>query len=161
MPAASSTSVSAVHWVRAIGNAVNLTTPVGLLVAAGGRARLRSGPDGLVLAENYRLPLPNAAAFTVGNVVLFPRGDAESLERHRPGTLAHEAAHSWQYFWCLGLPFLPLYGLAAGWSWLRTADPASANWFERNAGLLRGGYVERPRDNAGLRRLVGRRTRES
>ncbi|MCC6497839.1 MAG: hypothetical protein IT193_16425, partial [Propionibacteriaceae bacterium] len=75
------------------------------------------------------------------------------LESRHPGTLAHEAAHTWQYFGFIGLPFLPLYALASGWSWLRTGDPASANWFERRAGLARGGYVERPADNAGFRKL--------
>ena len=44
---------------------------------------------------------------------------------------------------CLGLPFLPLYGLAAAWSTWRTGDPASRNPFERGAGLVRGGYVQR------------------
>ncbi len=154
MPARQSTRPS--HWVRAVGNALNLSTPLGLLVAAAGRARLRRGPEGLLLADSYRLRLPRAGAFTVGNVVLVPHGTAEALERRSPGTLAHESVHSWQWFGCLGLPFLPLYSLASAWSWLRTADPASANWFERNAGLVRGGYMERPRDNAGLRRLLAR-----
>ena len=156
MPPAPPNRARPAHWVRAVGNAVNLSTPLGLAVAAVGGARLRRGPEVLVLAEHYRLRVPRAGAFTIGNVVLVPRGTASALELRAPGTLAHEATHSWQWFWCLGLPFLPLYGLAAGWSWLRTADAASANWFERNAGLVRGGYTERPRNNAGLRRLLGR-----
>ena len=68
----------------------------------------------------------------------------------------HENTHAWQYLWCGGLPFLPLYVVAAGWSWLRTGDPASANPFERNAGLLHGGYQEAPVTNAGFRRLARR-----
>ena len=75
------------------------------------------------------------------------------LERRQPGTLDHESAHAWQYFACLGLPFLPLYALASGWSWLRTADAASRNPFERGAGLARGGYRERPATNAGFTRI--------
>lgn len=146
-------NVSAAHWVRAIGNAINLSTALGLGLCWIGRARLRRGPDALLLAEGYRLSLPKASAFTVGNVVLVPGGTATALELRQPGTLAHEAAHSWQYFGLLGLPLLPLYAMAAGWSWLRTGDPASANWFERRAGLVRGGYLEQPVNNAGLRRL--------
>ncbi len=142
------------HWARAFGNAANLSTVLGLAVAAAGRARLSRGPEALVVAEEYRLPLPKAGAFTVGNVVLVPRGTLAGLEARQPGTLAHEARHSWQYFWCLGLPFLPLYAVASGWSWLRRGDPASGNWFERDAGLARGGYLERPATNAGLRQLA-------
>lgn len=146
-------TLSAAHRVRAVGNALNLSTVLGLALGLAGRARLRRGPDALVFAEGYRLPLPKASAFTVGNVVLVPGGTAEEVELRQPGTLAHEAAHTWQYFGLLGLPFLPLYAVASGWSWLRTGDPASANWFERSAGLVRGGYEEHPVDNAGLRRL--------
>ena len=156
MPTGSRTTrapVRAVHRVRAVGNAVNLSTLLGLALSAAGRARLTRGPQALLVAEHYRLPLPKAGAFTVGNVVLVPHGTLAELELRHTGMLAHEASHSWQYFGCLGLPFLPLYALAAGWSWLRTGDPASANWFERTAGLARGGYVERPRDNAGFRRI--------
>lgn len=142
------------HVLRAVLNAINLSTALGLLLAAAGRSRLRGGGSGLVLAEHYRLPLPQRGAFTVGNVVLFPRGTLDELRQHYPEVLTHEAAHAWQYAACLGLPFLPLYTLASGWSWLRTGDAASANFFERAAGLGRGGYVERPRNNAGLTRAA-------
>ena len=148
-----SATVSTAHWVRAVGNAVNLSTVLGLGLCWVGRARLRRGPDLLLVADGYRLPLPKAAAFTVGNVVLVPGATLDAVESRSPGTLAHEAAHSWQYFGLLGVPFLPLYAAAAGWSWLRTGDPASANWFERRAGLVRGGYVEHPIDNTGFRRI--------
>lgn len=146
-------TVSTAHWVRAIGNAINLSTVLGLALCGAGRAQLRRGPDLLLFAEGYRLSLPKASAFTVGNVVLIPCGTAAALELRQPGTLAHEAAHTWQYFGLLGVPFLPAYAVAAGWSWLRTGDLASANWFERKAGLVRGGYAEHPIDNAGFRRL--------
>jgi hypothetical protein len=151
-------AVRARHRVRAVGNALNLSTPLGLLIAVAGRAKLRRGPEALVIAEDYRLPLPKAGAFTVGGVVLVPHGRLDAAESRQPGTAAHEAEHSWQYFWCLGLPFLPFYALASGWSWLRTGDAWSRNVFERDAGLARGGYVEQPATNAGLRRIAGRIT---
>jgi len=149
---------TAVHWVRAVGNALNLSTPLGLLIAAAGRSRVRAGPEALIVAEEYRLPLPKAGAFTIGGVVLVPGTQLAAVEKRHPGTSAHEARHSWQYFWLLGLPFLPLYAVAAGWSWLRTGDPWSRNWFERDAGLGPGGYSEHAADNAGLRQ-VGRALR--
>ncbi len=57
--------------------------------------------------------------------------------------LGHEERHSTQYAWCLGLPFLVLYSLCAGWSVLRTGNPGTANFFERQAGLAAGGYPDR------------------
>jgi hypothetical protein len=123
-------------------NWLNLSTPLGLAVAAGTGCRTMPGPHGLVLAHGYRPALPKAAAFTIGNVVLF-RPAAAALAGD-PVLLGHEARHSTQYAACLGLPFLPLYGLAALWSLWRTGDPASRNVFERRAGLLAGGYTERP-----------------
>jgi hypothetical protein len=129
-----------VDWwrVKEAANALNLSTAAGVGVAAAGRARLVRGPRGLLLATGYRLPLPAAPAFTVGNVVL-TRHD-EAWVAARPRLLAHEERHSWQYAACLGLPMLPLYLLAAGWSWARGGDPATHNVFERAAGLADGGY---------------------
>lgn len=140
------------HWLRFGWNAVNLATPVGLLVAVIGRSRLRWGPRALVFAEHYRYDFPKAGAFTMGNVVL-TRETMDGLEARHPGILDHEDAHAWQYTWLLGLPFLPVYFLSAGWSWLRAGDPASANFLERHAGLARGGYLERPVSNAGLKSI--------
>ena len=126
------------RWqLRATLNVLNLSTPLGLLVSLAGRARLRRGPRGLVLASDFcltRLP----PAFTVGNVVISPRPAAYLDER--PRLLAHEERHTWQYLACLGLPFLPLYAVASGWSWVRGGDPAVHNVFERLAGLADGGY---------------------
>ena len=139
--------------MKAILNAVNLSTPLGLLVARLGRSKLRPGPRGLVLASDFRLRswgrecapahpemhdrhLP--PAFTVGNVVLSTR-PAEYLDA-RPALLAHEERHSWQYVVCLGLPMLPLYAVAAAWSYLRGGDFGVHNPFERLAGLADGGY---------------------
>lgn len=124
--------------VRQVLNLVNLSTPLGLALAWAGRSRLQRAPDGLLLARGYRLPVPARPAFTVGNVVLLRIDDA-GLAR-RPRLLVHEARHATQWAWCLGLPMLPLYLIAAGWSWLRTRDAAAANVFERLAGLADGGY---------------------
>ncbi|HEU5485204.1 MAG TPA: hypothetical protein VFU98_09870 [Microlunatus sp.] len=131
------------QWVRLVGNVVNLTTVLGLLIAVLGRARLRSGPRGLVLAEGYRLRFPVAGAFTVGNVITTPTDFAERL-RVLPRMLDHEERHSWQYLCCLGLPFYILYTVMMGWSVLRTGDRAARHAFERMAGLADGGYVDRP-----------------
>jgi hypothetical protein len=132
-----------VDWwqVKRVVNVLNGSTLLGLLVAAVGGARPHRGPRGLLLAAGYRLPVPPAAAFTVGDVVL-TRQQPGWLEA-RPRLLGHEERHSWQYLVCLGLPMLPLYLLAAGWSWLRVRDWAQHNVFERLAGLEEGGYAVR------------------
>jgi hypothetical protein len=129
--------VRAVHGLRLAVNTVNLSTPLGLLVAAAGRARFRWGPDGLVLATGFRIRT-QAPAFTLGNVIV-ARLDDETLAR-RPQLLVHEARHATQYAFCLGLPMLPLYAVAAGFSWARVRDFSSYNPFERLAGLEDGGY---------------------
>jgi hypothetical protein len=125
--------------LRQIANLLNATTLFGLLLAGCARTAIRRGPHGLLIATGYRWRLPFAQAFTVGNVVLFRAGPAEALGN--PVLLGHEERHSSQYAWCLGVPFLPLYFLAAGWSLLRTGNPGSANYFERLAGLEAGGYT--------------------
>jgi hypothetical protein len=131
------------RWrVRQVANVVNLSTPLGLALALAGRGTLRRGPDGLLLAHAVRLPA-RAPAFTVGNVVLLRLDDA-ALAR-RPRLLVHEARHATQYACCVGPLMLPLYGLAAAWSWLRCRDPSSYNIFEVRAGLADGGYPERRR----------------
>lgn len=125
--------------MRQLWNAANLSTVLGLVGALGAGCRIEPGPQGLILAHGYRWAFPDGGAFTVGNVVFF-----RPHTRITPLLLAHEARHANQWAWCLGLPFLPLYGLAVAWSLLRTGDPASRNAFERGAGLQAGGYRERP-----------------
>ena len=127
-------------------NVVNGSTPLGLGVARLGSAHTSAGPRGLVLATDYRIGFPKAPAFTVGNVVV-SRHTGQWLDEH-PRMLLHEERHSWQYVACLGLPMLPLYLLAAGYSYLRGGDPGVHNAFERLAGLEDGGY-----------RLISRRER--
>ena len=73
-------------------------------------------------------------------MVLFRAGPEEALAN--TVLLGHEERHCTQYAWCLGLPFLPLYFLAAGWSLARTGNPGTRNFFERRAGLRAGGYPE-------------------
>ena len=136
------------RWrVRQAVNVVNLSTPLGLLVALVGGARFRRGPDGLVLATGFRVPV-RAPAFTLGNVVLL-RLDDTALSR-RPTLLVHESRHATQYACCVGPIMLPLYLLASVWSLLRCGDPSSYNLFEVRAGLADGGYTHardrRPRD---------------
>jgi hypothetical protein len=135
-------AVTPAQRLRQVVNVINLSTPLGLVIARAAGARLVRGPNGLLLAFGYGLALPRNSAFTVGNVVLL-RGDESELVR-RPTLLAHEARHASQYAVCIGPLMWPLYGLAAGWSWVRTGDPASRNVFERRAGLADGGYQERP-----------------
>ncbi len=124
--------------VKSVVNAVNGSTLLGLGIAGVGRAHLSRGPRGLVLATGYAYAFPRAGAFTVGNVVL-TRHDAAWLGR-RERMLLHEERHSWQYAVALGLPVLPLYVVAAGWSYLRGGDVSTYNVFEVRAGLEDGGY---------------------
>ena len=127
--------------LRRLVNHLTLATPLGLALAAAGRARLRPGPHGTVLALGYRSRLlaPRAPALTIGDVVLL-RMDADELAR-RPGLLAHEVRHARQWAALLGVVGFPLaYGLASAWSWLRVGDAATGNVFEVRAGLADGGY---------------------
>src|SRR5688500_15095925 len=119
--------------LKLVGNFVNLTTLAGFLVGLIGRARFSRGPRGLFYATGYGIGFPVANAFTIGNVVL-TKNDRAYLDS-RPVLVKHEERHSWQYFFLIGLPMLPLYVVAVAWSWFRTGDPASRNLFERLAGL--------------------------
>ena len=132
----------AAYRVRLVVNLVNGSTLAGLLVAAAGRARLAGGGDGLLIGDRYRLPLPPAPAFCLGNVIM-TRNERETLLREG-ALLAHEARHATQFAWCAGLVMLPLYFTAAGASWVLTGDFGSRNIFERRAGLTEGGYADRP-----------------
>jgi hypothetical protein len=128
------------HWVRATVNYVNLSTPLGVLIALIGARRIGRGPRGLLIARGYRLPVPPAPAFTVGNVILL-RLDDDGLER-RPTLLDHEERHTVQYAWSLGPVMIVLYVLASGVSWALSGCPACYNPYERLAGLDDGGYPQ-------------------
>lgn len=125
--------------VRAAVNVLNLSTPLGLLIAKLGRARLRRGPRGLIFAEGYRFRFPIAGAFTVGNVVTTSK-TLDALARNTPDVVRHEDAHAWQWF-ALGPLFLPAYLLGMGWSLAQTRSIALGNPFEQQAGLVSGGYL--------------------
>jgi len=135
-------------------NLINGSTLAGLLVAAAGRARLARGSDGLLIAVRYRLRVPVAPAFTMGNVILTRASRAELPSC--PALLAHEARHATQYAWCAGLAMLPLYFAAAAGSWVLTGDFGSRNIFETRAGLADGGYSGKPL-RPPLARCLGRR----
>jgi hypothetical protein len=146
----------AVYRVRLLANLVNGSTAAGILVAAAGRARLARAHDGLLIGAGYRLPVPVAPAFCIGNVIL-ARSDHATLAA-MPPLVTHEARHATQYACCAGLPMLPLYFLAAGVSWGLTGDFGARNVFERRAGLADGGYTDRPLRPA-VARLGGRLAR--
>ena len=124
--------------VKSVVNAVNGSTLLGLGLAVAGRADLRRGPRGLVLATGYRIGFPAAGAFTVGNVVI-TRHDPAWWGR-REAMLVHEERHSWQWAVAMGLPMLPLYVAASAWSYARGGDWSTYNLFETRAGLADGGY---------------------
>jgi hypothetical protein len=140
------------HRVRLAVNLANGATLAGVGVALAGRARIARAADGLLTGTGYRLPVPPAPAFTMGNVIITRRDElvaGSSLFRH-------EARHATQYAWCGGLLMLPLYFTAAGVSWLVCGDFGAWNVFERGAGLADGGYADRP-----LRPLLRRRPRRA
>lgn len=126
--------------LRNVGNVANLSTPLGLVAALLGGARLRT-VDGLIVADRTRLPFLRASAITIGSVVLVPRRSLDEAQTRIPGLLEHEDHHAYQWAYCLGLPFIPAYMAATGWSWICTGDRATANLFEHQAGLELGGYV--------------------
>jgi hypothetical protein len=128
------------YRVRLAVNLLNGSTLAGLGAAKAGGARLARFPDGLLVAASYRLPVPSAPAFTLGNVIITHR---DELGQGTP-LLRHESRHSTQYAWCGGVLMLPLYFTAAGVSWLLSGDFGAWNVFERGAGLADGNYAARP-----------------
>jgi hypothetical protein len=146
------------QWFRFVGNYVNVSTIVGLAVAKLGGASIKRGPRGLYLGEGYRFKFPVAGAFTIGNV-LTTSTSWEQMLRTYPDLIKHEERHTWQYLYCLGLPYYIPYVIFMGWSVLRTGDRAARNFFERQAGLAIGGYIDYPvRPIAdGVRGVLGRR----
>ena len=121
-------------------NLANGSTLAGLGVAALGCAAVSRSADGLFTGTGYRLPVPPAPAFCLGNVIM-TRGDGID-----PGSalFGHEARHATQFACCGGLVMIPLYLAAAGVSWALTGDFGARNVFERRAGLADGGYTDKP-----------------
>ena len=125
---------------RQLVNLANGSTLAGLGVALAGRARLAGACDGLMVGTGYRLPVPPAPAFCLGNVIVTRLGGLAPDSR----LFRHEARHATQYAWCGGVLMVPLYLLAAAVSWALTSDFGALNVFERQAGLAGGGYSDKP-----------------
>ena len=141
------------YRLRQVVNVINLSTPLGLVVARLGSGQVAPWRDGILLASEVRLPVEVAPVFTLGNVVV-ARTDREQvmrLDALDANLMNHEAAHATQYAWCLGPVLIPLYLAASGWSWLRTGDWWSRNVFEQRAGLEAGGYRANPTRRLTLR----------
>ena len=126
------------YRVRAMVNLANGSTLLGLGLARAGRTRLARAQGCLLIATRYRLPVPPAPAFTVGNVILTRR---DTLLPADSALFRHEARHATQYAWCGGLLMLPMYFAAAGVSYVLSGDFGTWNVFERQAGLADGGYA--------------------
>jgi hypothetical protein len=124
--------------VRRVVNWVNLSTPLGLLVAVVGRASVSPSERGTLMATGYRWRIPIATAFTVGNVIV-TRHDRAWCSAH-PEVLRHEDRHCTQYAFCLGPVMVLLYLVFAAVSWALSGSFASYNPFERLANLADGGY---------------------
>jgi hypothetical protein len=136
--------------VRQAVNLANGSTLAGLGVAVIGGATIARSAEGLFTATRYRLPVPPAPAFCLGNVIV-TRGDVMD-----PGSrvFCHEARHATQFAWCGGVVMIPFYLAAAGVSWALTGDFGARNVFERLAGLADGGYADKPLRPA-IRRVGG------
>jgi len=124
--------------LRTFVNWINLSTPLGLLIARIGGAKIERRGRGTYLAGGYRWGFPVASAFTVGSVIT-SRHDLDWL-CERPALLRHEDRHCTQYGFCIGVVMLPLYFLGVGISYLIAGDHSSYNPFERLANLSDGGY---------------------
>lgn len=140
------------HVLRTTLTMVNGSTLLALVLCAATRTRPRRGRNGVWIADGYRLAVPPANCFTVGNVIFSRRSAEWLLHPEREDLFGHEARHATQYA-VLGPLFLPAYWLACGWSWWRTGEYGARNFFERHAGLEAGGYQELPT----LRRLRNKR----
>ena len=128
-------------WLRArqVANLVNGSTLAGLGVTTLGGAAVARSVDGLFTGTGYRLPVPPAPAFCLGNVIVTRDG----IDPGSP-VFRHEARHATQFAWCGGVVMIPLYLAAAGVSWVLTGDFGARNVFERRAGLADGGYPDKP-----------------
>lgn len=126
--------------LRTVVNWINLSTPLGLLVARIGGAVVVSRGRGTYLAHGYRFGFPVASAFTLGSVIC-SKHDLDHLLA-RPVLLQHEDRHCTQYAFFIGPVMLPFYGAAVGVSYLLAGDHSSFNPFERLANLSDGGYPE-------------------
>lgn len=130
-------------FVRATLTWLNGTSLVAAALCAAIRVRPVRAPGGVLIAPGYRLRVPRQSCFTVGTVVFTRRTAEWLLAPERTELFAHEARHVGQYA-VLGPLFWPLYAAASAWSYLLTRSYGYRNAFERHAGLVAGGYRERP-----------------
>jgi hypothetical protein len=141
--------------LRAWINLANGSTLAGLGVAALGGARVTPSADRLFTGTGYRLPVPPAPAFCLGNVIVTRQDVLDPAS----ALFRHEARHATQYACCGGVLMVPLYLVAAAASWVLTGDTGAKNVFERRAGLADGGYTDKPLRplvlRAALRRPAG------
>src|SRR5262249_29420051 len=126
--------------LRAWINLANGSTLAGLAVAALGGARVARSADRLFVGTGYRLPVPPAPAFCLGNVIVTRLNGLDPSS----ALFRHEARHATQYACCGGVVMVPIYLLAAVASWALTGDFGARNVFERRAGLADGGYTDKP-----------------
>ena len=126
--------------LRAWINLANGSTLAGLGVAAVGGARVARSTDRLFVGTGYRLPVPPAPAFCLGNVIVTRLNGLDPSS----ALFRHEARHATQYACCGGVLMVPLYLAAGSVSWGLTGDTGSRNVFERRAGLADGGYTDKP-----------------
>jgi len=110
--------------------------------------------DRLFVGTGYRLPVPPAPAFCLGNVIVTRLDGLDSSS----ALFRHEARHATQYACCGGVVMVPLYLIAAAVSWALTGDTGCRNVFERRAGLADGGYTDKPLRPALRRRSGSRRS---
>ena len=140
--------------LRAWINMANGSTLAGLGVAVLGGARMARSADRLFVGTGYRLPVPPAPAFCLGNVIVTRLDGLDSSS----ALFRHEARHATQYACCGGVVMVPLYLAAAAASWALTGDTGSRNVFERRAGLADGGYTDKALRPALRRRSGSRRS---
>jgi hypothetical protein len=131
------------HLARTVLTAVNGTTGVGLILALATCAKIRRGRHGVLIAEGYRPKIPPATCFTVGSVILTRRTADWLLAPEREHLFHHESRHAGQYA-VLGPLFWPAYWISCGYSYAITGSYGTRNAFEKHAGLVGGGYRDRP-----------------
>src|SRR2546430_12540230 len=84
--------------LRAWINLANGSTLAGLGVATLGGARVTRGGDRLFVGTGYRLPVPPAPAFCLGNVIVTRLAGLDPAS----ALFRHEARHATQYACCGG-----------------------------------------------------------
>src|ERR1700745_748358 len=116
--------------LRAWINLANGWTLAGRGVAALGGARVARSADRLFVGTGYRLPVPPAPAFCLGNVIV------TRLDGLDPPSAVDRrgARHPPQYACGGGRVGGPLSRGGAAVSWLLTGDTGCRNVFERRAG---------------------------